>query len=215
VKKILILGAGVFGRRALCALKEQYDHITVVDRDKEALKSSTGTEVKVVREEAVLFLAGSDLREFDWIIPALPLHLAFSWLLCVLKNDRVPCRQVPVPPGLAVPNPYYRDGTLYTSLAEHICPPACPEPEGTCYLTGKEREAPLFEILRKMTLRDCWVEVVRSHQLAPGVGGIRPERLIALYHSARSVRGNILVATACACHGVLNMMGISSRQKGR
>ncbi len=207
--RCLILGAGAFGRRALHSLNPEYNDITVVDKEQPVLDGLKGFRARLVREDAVAFLAGSKPGDFDWIIPALPVHLAFRWLLYVLEREGIRCRPLPVPQGLAVPNTYYNSGTLYTSLAEHTCPPDCPEPDGYCYLTGGERLVPLHSLLSDLSLPGCAVEVVRSHQLAPGVGGIRPERLAALYRAARVAGRNLLVATACGCHGVLDMVGFT------
>ena len=46
--------------------------------------------------------------------------------------------------------------------------------------------------------------VVRSHQLAPGVGGYRPARLKQLAVDARRRPGYLLVSTACRCHAVIS-----------
>jgi len=205
--KILILGAGAFGRRAQASLQKAYTEITMVDREQAALDRLAGSDARLVRREAAAFLAGSESADYDWIIPALPVHLALEWLRQRLLYNGVICRKLPIPSDLKMPNPYNRDGTLYTSVFGHLCPQDCPEPPEFCYLTG-ERRQPLFELLSELSVPGCTVEVVRSHQLGPGVGGIRPESLQKLYETAVAVRGKILVATVCSCHGVLDLLRI-------
>ncbi|MFW6011335.1 MAG: hypothetical protein ACOC8Q_02385, partial [Desulfosalsimonas sp.] len=45
--------------------------------------------------------------------------------------------------------------------------------------------------------------VLRSRQLAPGVGGYRPDQLFALHEKLTETSGNYLIATSCRCHGVV------------
>jgi hypothetical protein len=48
------------------------------------------------------------------------------------------------------------------------------------------------------------VKVIPSRQLAPGVGGYAPGRLLGLARELEDLRGNVLIATACRCHGVMH-----------
>jgi hypothetical protein len=73
-------------------------------------------------------------------------------------------------------------------------------------VTGEVREAHLFDVIRNIELGDYLTFVVRSHQLAPGVGGYQLSVLWRLLEEARSTEKDILVATACRCHGVINAL---------
>ena len=112
---------------------------------------------------------------------------------------------MPVPRDLPVPNAYYTsDGTLYASLTQELCPEDCPEPSGYCYKTGEDRPSPLYEILSNLKAPGLAVDVVRSHQLKPGVGGLSPEELHMVQETVRSRRKPGLIATSCGCHSVIN-----------
>ena len=88
------------------------------------------------------------------------------------------------------------------SQPEHLrCPDDCPEPAEKCYLTGC-RELNLYDYLENISLQDYSSLVIRSRQLAPGVGGYRPADLWQLRRQVLSLGGKILISTACRCHGV-------------
>ena len=84
----LILGAGKFGRLALERLARQDAAATflVVDRMPAALAAVRALKIPGVTgvvAEAVAFLA-AQLREdspWDWLIPMVPVHVAWAWLL--------------------------------------------------------------------------------------------------------------------------------------
>jgi hypothetical protein len=48
------------------------------------------------------------------------------------------------------------------------------------------------------------IRVIASQQLAPGVGGYPPWRLLDLARDMDKLTGNVLIATACSCHGVMH-----------
>jgi hypothetical protein len=206
----LVLGAGKFGRLALERLggEDGQAEFLVVDRNPEALSQARGltpARVEAVEAEAGLFLA-THLQEgapWDWIIPAVPIHVAVSWLrLGPLKDADWEAGEVP--PAVAALTPVAhrgREGELYLSRALHLCPDDCPEPE-VCPVTGEPREVPLFEELAALKIPGYQIAVIASRQLAPGVGGFSPERLPALARDVAGLEGKILVATACRCHGV-------------
>jgi hypothetical protein len=55
--------------------------------------------------------------------------------------------------------------------------------------------------------------VVRSHQLAPGVGGYQPEALRRSLDAVSKARTAILYATACLCHGVIHTFRLEPTSK--
>jgi hypothetical protein len=201
--KILVLGAGRFGKRAVRALAGKARKLVIVDSDPAALPFSANEGITPVCAEGISYLAGIDYLDFDWIVPALPLHVAFAWVLNRLKNTGI--RAAAVPPGLDVSGCCYSEnGTVYASLSGQICPEDCPEPEGYCYLTGEERTLPLYRVLSALHVGGYTAHVLRSFQLAPGVGGFAPLQLERL---SASVSGSCLpglVVTSCACHAVIN-----------
>lgn len=201
--KILVLGAGRFGARAVRALAGKARQLVIVDYDPAALPLSANEGIVPVCAEGISYLAGIDYPDFDWIVPALPLHIAFAWLLAKLKNTGI--RAAAVPPGLDVPGCcYFENSTVYASLSGQTCPEDCPEPEGFCYLTGAGRTLPLHQELSELHVEGYITHVLRSCQLAPGVGGFNPLQLERLSAAVSVSRLPGLVVTSCACHAVIN-----------
>ena len=218
--RYLILGAGKFGRLALERLskKDAEAVFLIVDRSSQALRAirdlSTAV-VELVQAEAAAFLTESlqDNSPWDWLIPAVPEHVAFSWLRQgpLAGPD---WKTVAVPPELTTLAPMTicgQEGELYLSRASHLCPDDCSEPQ-ECPITGEPRETPLSAELAALEIPGYLIEVVSSCQLAPGVGGFPPGRLLALARHLARLEGKILVATACRCHGVVHGL---ERRAGR
>lgn len=208
---IWILGAGRFGRLAAERLSKRYRDadLLVIDRCSDRLISLAeqfGTRASV--EDAVDFLSREELREDLWIVPAIPVHAAFQWLL--RRAGVLPrAESVPVPESVdpQVPNPFrVPDGTVYASYATFLCPDACSEPEELCTVTQQPRTANLFEELAKMDVPGFGVQVLRSLQLAPGVGGYTGGQLRDLERRVLQEKGPCVVATSCRCHGVINAL---------
>lgn len=207
----LILGAGKFGRLALRRLARVDAAATflVVDRRREALAAALapGTpRATGVVAEAAAFLA-ANLREdspWDWLIPMVPEHLAWTWLLAGPLRGWEPAA---APPGLErlVPVAWRGpEGQWYLSRANHLCPDDCPEPETVCPVSGEPRGTPLYAELAAQNLSGCVIKVVASRQLAPGVGGYPPKVLLDLARDLLATGGRNLIATACRCHGVVH-----------
>jgi hypothetical protein len=210
--RYLILGAGKFGRLALRRLAQQETapSFLVVDRNPAAL-AALGTNGAPagsrVTAEAVAYLVehlGSG-NQWDWIIPMVPVHVAFQWLMAgpLAGSDWQP---VAVPEAIArlVPVAWRGpQGELYLSRAQHLCPDDCAEPE-VCPVTGESREPALYQELDYLNLVGHQVRVIASRQLAPGVGGYPPRRLLDLAREMAALEGHVLIATACRCHGVIH-----------
>uniref|UniRef100_A0A7C3Z927 RCK N-terminal domain-containing protein n=1 Tax=Desulfobacca acetoxidans TaxID=60893 RepID=A0A7C3Z927_9BACT len=206
----LILGAGKFGRLAQQRLAAE-DHkarFVIVDRRPKAaaaLPSRPGAET--VEADAIRYLVAhlSPESSWDWLIPAVPVHVAYGWLLEGPLAGQG-WETAPVPEdlaGLAALALRGAQGELYLSRAQHRCPADCAEPP-VCPVTGEERDKPLFDKLREASRPGLPVLVVASRQLAPGVGGYAPRKLLELAAAAAGAGERFLVATACRCHGVVH-----------
>ena len=220
--RYLILGAGKFGRLALRRLagQETGASFLVVDRDPAAL-AALGTNgapagSRVVAEAAAYLVEhlGTGGR-WDWIIPMVPVHVACQWLMSgpLAGSDWQP---VTVPEAIARVAPAARrgpQGELYVSRAQHLCPDDCAEPE-VCPVTGESREPALHQELASLNLAGYRVIVIASRQLAPGVGGYSPRRLLDLAREMAGLEGNVLIATACRCHGVIHGLGRRTGEQG-
>jgi len=58
--------------------------------------------------------------------------------------------------------------------------------------------------------------VIRSRQLAPGVGGYSLETLLDLFEKikkAMAPRRTILISTSCRCHGVISALAFAPNKK--
>lgn len=208
-KAIIIIGAGHFGQRAAALLNSAPGtSLWIVDRDAKKLKTMGNIGAKRIAEDGVRFLAKhfSHLAPSTFIIPAVPVHLAFEWLR-TYKNQQGAIEQIPVPKGFALRLPHTCDGTegsLLASYADFRCPDDCPEPANRCTVTDKKRGTPLYRLLADLEPRGFGVHVIRSRQLAPGVGGYRVRDLKELLGKvSEGGKGKWLVATACKCHGVV------------
>jgi hypothetical protein len=209
VASYLILGAGRFGRLAWQRLgeREPGSDFCLVDHDPQKLGLiPKNPAIQTVQATAAVFLVDSLETERwpDWIIPAIPRHVAFDWLRRQRPDDEA-WRQIPVPLAVGQDLPYVHrgaEGEVYLSLSMVKCPDDCPEPAEKCYLTGEQRACNLYEYLENIALQDYTSLVIRSRQLAPGVGGYRPADLWQLRHQVISLGGKFLISTACRCHGV-------------
>jgi hypothetical protein len=208
-----ILGAGHFGSLAAKRIlqRKRRCNLLVVDHHKDALDDLRDEPLKIIKQDAVDFLSSHTGAGNEWIIPAIPEHVAFSWLCQQLtKEGTVTPLAAPSVMDQLIPNPIRGEGgVLYTSFATFRCPDDCEEPEEICSVTRKRREANLYELIQQIEVRGYKTLVVRSHQLTPGVGGYQLSTLWRLLQDVRSFDKNILVATACRCHGVISALRFS------
>jgi hypothetical protein len=205
----LIIGCGHFGSRAAEKLlrKDPLSKIVVVDKIKESIKKICHLAVETAVGDGISYLNQflSQGRRADYIIPAVPFHLAFEFILSRLKP--LGGKKNKLPPLSGLPNPMIgKTGDLYTSLADFICSEGCPEPTQYCTITKKRRLKPLYRILNELE-GAFESKAIRSYQLAPGVGGFPPKALLDLLEDIKRKKGrSILVSTASRCHGVTSAL---------
>ena len=215
-QEIWIIGAGRLGRRAAGSLRQKYPRaaIALIDSSGKACAKMEGGSFAVICREGVDYLfrnlkAG---REPDWIIPMIPVHVAYEWTRLKLeKTHRI--QPVVVPPEVVekLPNPIRgADGQVYMSNATFICPWNCPEPDDNCTHTGKPRPQILHQFLEIMKLRKFRTVVIQSLQLAPGIGGYQPATLFQALNTILSGNDPVLLSTACRCHGVMHAFEIKA-----
>lgn len=208
-ERILVLGAGHFGYAASERLSRRYaetQFLVIDSREEKLLRIEKEIELPVLAGEAMDFINSNPVADDTWIVPAVPIHVAFLWLLNKLKQGRdADPIDVPESTDDKVPNPFRLNRkTLYTSYATFVCPDVCSEPDEVCTFTGKPRQGNLFEDLRRVELPGFATVVVRSWQLAPGVGGYPGSSLASAFHQVSRKPGRYLVATSCRCHGVID-----------
>jgi len=205
-----ILGAGYFGSLAAKRiLRSQRDcKVIVVDHDAASLDALRDKNLEIIQKDAIEFLLSHEGFGDEWIVPAIPEHVAFAWLCRKLTEEgKFFPIAVPAELELQVPNPLRGEtDSLYTSFATFQCPEDCDEPEEICSVTGRRREAHLFEVLQHVGVPGYEILVIRSNQLEPGVGGYRLSSLWHLLKTVLTADKKIIVSTACSCHGVLNAL---------
>jgi hypothetical protein len=215
MEKIWIIGAGKFGIQAAKQMsqKEQSYSITLVDLDETALERAKCLGCDVIARDGSQFLNEHLARGRgpDWIIPALPVHLAFEW--CALKMGKEKLAPFVLPKEMDdfLPNPMRgADTQIYVSHANFICPPNCNEPDDRCTKTRKPRKEDMFALLVRINIQGITPFVIQSSQLGPGVGGYRPTILFDLLDRLSLHKGPCFVATACRCHGVMSGVQVLS-----
>lgn len=198
--------------------KDPCSKIIVVDRSKKALRKISQLPVEFEVCNGTLYLEQflSKGRKTDYIIPSVPFHLAFEFTLSQSKPWGG--KRIEAPSLSGLPNPMIgKTGDLYTSLADFLCPEDCPEPAQYYSVTKQRRPKPLYRILEDMKGRfeSC---VIRSRQLAPGVGGYSPEALLDLFENIKKriePGRTILISTSCRCHGVTSALTFSETREPR
>lgn len=216
MKEFWVLGAGRFGKKAVQDLTRRYSgcRILVVDQDRTSLEALKHSGVQIVEADAVLWLA-DNLRPDrpDWIIPMVPVHVAYEWLkIRVLNSHELIPAAIPSNVFQKAPHPMLAgNDCLFMSHADFTCPDNCPEPRNHCTVTGKPRTA-LFDLLQTLAFEsDYQCIVLRSRQLSPGVGGFRPVSLLNVMEKAIAAEGRILLSTVCRCHGVMHAFSLRKR----
>jgi hypothetical protein len=207
---VWIIGAGRVGRRAVARLQARRGEarITLVDAACGALAGDWPDNVARVCADGVDFLSAHLAGETPpdpWIVPALPVHLAGAWVRQQLAAYGFEVQPAAIPADVqarlpnALPGP---PGIVYCSQADFRCPDDCREGP-VCPHTGRPRPPDLFRVLEALAPAGFQVTVLRSRQMAPGLGGYRAATLRQALAVVRRDPGRHLLATACKCHGVL------------
>ena len=211
MEEIWIIGVGQFGFIAFQRLSETVKdrHFVLVDPVEENLLKCAGPTTTLEVSDGVKFLERhlKKGRKPDWIIPALPVHLAAEWILLHLGPTRL--RRIPLPSELdrQVPNPIRgSEGNLYVSHADFKCPADCDEPRDICSITRKMRHQNMYDFLLNLSIKPFNSLNIRSYQLGPGIGGYRAEQLLEMKATVEQATGPVLLSTACRCHGVITAL---------
>jgi hypothetical protein len=214
MENIWIIGAGNFGLKAVDVLHQLFPEVrlTLVDEKLAEGSADLSKVYDFVSDDGIGFLLDQLNRSElpDWIVPAIPVHVAYEWVVRSLKNS-CSIKQTDVPKTIVelLPNPIFgSNGSVYISNVDFMCPEDCMEPESICTCTGKPRPRILHEFLSEINLYGFRSIVVHSRQLAPGVGGYAPSELFEILSLVRSSESPILLSTACKCHGVMNAFRI-------
>ncbi len=209
-----IIGGGRFGLRAAQILSRRHPAaaIRVVDPSRRRCERLSAAGYDAVCRDGIRFLADglAEPARGIWVVAAAPVHVAFEWLRARLAGS-VRLATTPVPAAVRdlLPNPVPgAGGEVFASNADFLCPPDCAEGGRLCTATGLPRPRRLFAYLRRLPLPGVKKLVIRSVQLAPGVGGLRPRDLFAALAEVGATEGPVLFATACKCHAVVHTFNV-------
>lgn len=210
IDNLIILGAGHFGQRALFKCSHEYPRcrITIVDRNKTALTNCTQfISCVAVCDDGISYLnslAKVTSNQSLWIIPSIPIHVAFEWVISHLSR---PIQRIDIPDEILeqLPNAMAGSkGTVFMSYATFKCVDNCPEPVDHCYVTRQPRSISLYEKLQDLKYNDFSSIVIQSKQILPGIGGFQFCDLIDTLSQIADSEKPVLLSTACRCHGVMD-----------
>jgi hypothetical protein len=219
MERIHVIGCGKFGQRALEFFASEMPDSNLVLIDSEAvhldvaqtLLEKSGVKFSTSNRDAVAYivdlLAEAESCRDDWIIPTVPFHLACAVLAEVSGRQLLQWQCKPLLPNLFTGE---RD-ELYSSLADFLCSPSCPQPRRYCFYTKVKRQVSL---LRHLAGLEYWVAgrsvpsiILPSTQIGPGLGGFPLRRLVRIVDFVQNrCSGPLLFSTACRCHGVTNIL---------
>jgi hypothetical protein len=212
-REIRILGAGRFGSLAAEKTRRKFPEaaITITDTDAgkvERVSRALGITGEV--NDSIRSITGQPPAGHVWVVPTVPVHVVFEWVLHELSKEKDAVTRLPVPAAAApqVPNPIRSPAgtTIYSSFETFICPDFCAEPEEACTKSGKARIRNLFEVFAEIAIPEFTPVVLRSWQLAGGVGGYPVRSMKDLFETVAQRPGKYLVGTSCRCHGVLDAL---------
>lgn len=206
--KTIVAGYGKFGHIAVSRLSEldSCEEIRVIDiriQDRAAYKNC---RVIFYEADIIEYLTTFSDNESDlFIIPTVPFHLAAAYLTQLSKEfsySNLDDRTI-----ADLPNIYRVDKfNVCCSYADFLCPDDCSESE-CCSVTGEIR-IPMFEKLSGLARDGVRIQVVRSMQALPGVGGFYL-RDLEITVKKISDWDRFVLATSCRCHAILT--GIARR----
>ncbi len=207
--KFWIIGGGKFGLRAAQELHklDTTHQITIVEKQKAVCRQLDRLGFEAVCTDGIAYLERHLTRPHypDWIIPAIPLHVAYEWIRAKMSPKYI-IESVAVPQDVVsdLPNPIQGEsGQFFISIADFKCPAGCLEPPEFCTYTNKPRPMILHEFLKTIQLKGFTSFVIQSHQLAPGVGGYTPDTLFQMLDRIQTTRSPVSLSTACSCHGII------------
>ncbi len=186
-----------------------------------------GKAVMIIGDGIDIFLRLLDVETPEFVIPAINGHfvgmLVKRWIEKSSDGKRTvgaaeKLREVLSGiPGRLVLLSDEKDGVIITSYMPMggRCEDGCKQGK-ICPVTGISRPAPMYEILR-FSVDDFFdfKMIFRSIQM-DGVGGIKGKEIRKMLNKLGRLLGEktaftAAVGTSCSCHGILNLLEISSR----
>ncbi len=205
----VVYGGGKYGLKAVKWLIENKREFVVIDVDENCavqrefnLKNFDGKSgfLKGGIKELLEVLKNKP----ELVFPTAPIHLAAA----IVKenynmtewNEGINCVLSGLPTKIIVS---VGKGSVVVSYnRDNTCIENCNAPD-ICPVTKIKKPAPMYEIVRFAIIPDGFL--IKSDYLKPGLGAIKGEKILELIEIVRSKK-NIVVATACRCHGVITAL---------
>ncbi len=207
--RYILIGFGKFGKLTFQRLKSIFpdSEFIILDPFLEPDTLVSDEKIKVIPVGGVEFLIGNDLLyDTDVIVPVAPFNIAATYVLSFYNHAR--CTNLPERIEEHFQNCSLIDhATIVVSNANFLCPDDCPEGD-RCTVTGELR-APMYDRIEHLSFPGYVIAVLRSFQLAPGVGGYSLSDLRSLTYSVSS-EGKYLIATSCKCHAIISSIKIEA-----
>lgn len=211
----VIVGGGKYGVEAARFLERRGRSYIILDRNPEcaAMKELDLVKVSNVNEikgEGRYFLEGgidvlpSFLKlEPEYIFPTAPIHVAAEALRLKFNlkpwNEVLDCIIANLPARVVVSAG--RGSVVVSYNRDADCLEKCSAPE-ICPVTKIKKPCPMHDLV-KFAYPGAFVLI--SRQLEPGLGAIEGKDFAYLMREAEK-KEEIVVATACRCHGVITAL---------
>ncbi len=205
----IIFGGGRYGLKAAEYLLSKNRDFIVIDPDRECLVMEKLRLPKFDRTKGGAFIQGSIkelvdvLSEFEveHVFPTAPVHLAAMFLKENLNlevwNEGINFALSGIPAKIILSA---GKGSVVVSYnRDYECLENCSAPN-VCPVTKLRKPAPMYDMLR-FAAPDGYI--IESRYLKPGLGAIKGEDLKNLVKWAEKIN-EMIVGTACRCHGVLS-----------
>ena len=233
--KILIIGGGQVGLRALQYSKNKNFAAIVIDENKDCLASSkvdfieTENFFKIIKDigenqSALMVMKLKELISivdtfaFDYIIPAIPIHILGQLTVNFFLNknlqinpsiDLIEKIHQKLDPKI-ICNYNTNQGIIVASFMplENKCAPNCME-YLKCPITKIKKPKPLYDIFKDIS-QGFFSYIMISEQLVPNLGGFSALSMKNYLDFLYSVKDQFIIGTSCMCHGVLNAFEIKN-----
>ena len=236
---MVVAGGGHFGVRAAKHAKESHARVAIVDinpkcaaaeyadrtlwaHEKRALDIPKGSAVLFIQDAVDFILDLLRLTTPDYIVPAVPGHLAGRVVEKCLKSKGFcpssassAARRIAsaLPQGIVL-NTNEANGIIVTSYMQRdlVCKVPCSQPGDRCPTTGRVKAGPMHHVLSKALVGNVDLSrVLVSRLVSSEAGCFRGADLASLLADAGHFNPpyTLAVATSCECHGVLNLFSVS------
>ena len=200
------------------------------------LKDLKDGEIFFLNTDILIVLDLIEELKPKYIIPVVPIHLMASIITSFLNKMSIsltPNKSLSkdflenIDPELLL-NQLNEDGVVYLSYAkiDEICPDNCLGPISYCPTFKREKPITITQYLKNYYGISNMVKIRKednseiiiineSYQLMPGLGGLKGndiQNILVLLHdnmkfiSEKNI--NVIIATTCNCHGVINFYDV-------